>query len=160
MKLSTSWLDNGGRGRGSVQSPSKRFTAKIRLHVVLKYGAETNINKVICTILRSVSNADPSITFTDTQGDQILLSSVSSYDAASFNKAFGLVTRPGHIPEITVGLSIHSVFSWSRHRNAMINLLCQCNTFLKPHMCNSWSSVDLAYSLRGAYFSRWYQKHP
>ena len=112
MKLSTSRLDNGGRGCGRAQTPAKRFTTKIRSHAVPKTGAETNIKNVICTILRCVSNNDPSIAFTDTQGDQILLSSFSSHDAASFNKAFGLVTRSGLTPEIIVGLSIHSVLSW------------------------------------------------
>ena len=125
MKLATSRLDNGGRGRGRVQTPTKRFTTKIRLHVAPKTGAETNIKNVIYAILRCMSNNDPSITFADAQGDQILLSSFSSYDAESFNKAFGLVTGSGRTPEIIVGLSIHSVLSWSRHRNEMLNTLRQ-----------------------------------
>ena len=137
-----------GTGTAVAKAPmkettTKRFTSKVRLHVVPKSGQMVNIKTVTHNVLLGMRNNDPSISFMDTKGQAISLNTFTSYTSTTFNDAFGLVTRAGRSPEIIVGLEFESTLSWSRHRNAMISQLKQMNVFMKPHLCISWSSIDV-----------------
>ena len=102
-----------GNGTAVAKAPmkattTKRFTSKVRLHVVPKSGQMVNIKTVTHNALLGMRNNDPSISFMDTKGNSISLNAFSSYASATFNDAFGLVTRAGRSPEIIVGLEFES----------------------------------------------------